>query len=130
MGPSFFTDLAATCGIAIIALVAAMIWAKIARPIMPLDETRAQFLLQEQFPGKVIEAIWVDASGKGAVAKSGAAALVLCQHGEAYVGRQIPWAIALADGFRTGEICISLADIHAPTAVISLPAWAPHEKAA
>lgn len=130
MGSSVFIQLAATGGIAITGLIMAMIWAKIARPIAPLDEARARFLLQEQFPGKIIEAVWIGASGKGAVAKSGAAALVLCAVGESHVARQIPWAMALAAGFRDGEIHIDLTDIHAAKAVISLPFWSPHDAAA
>jgi hypothetical protein len=124
MGQAFYIQLAAS-GFAVAALVGLAAWAKIARPVAPLDEERARFLLLEEFPGRTLDAVWVGVNGRGAVAKSGAAALVLCEFGDGYVGRQIPWAMALAASFRKGELCIDLADISAPVAVISLPSWPP-----
>jgi hypothetical protein len=124
MGQEFYVQLAAS-GFAVAALVALAAWAKIARPVAPLDEERARFLLLEEFPGRSLDAVWVGVNGRGAVAKSGAAALVLCEFGDGYVARQIPWAMALSASFRKGELCIDLADISAPMAVISLPSWPP-----
>jgi hypothetical protein len=130
MNPPFLAQLATTGGIAITSLVFAMIWAKICKPVAPLDEERARFLIQEKFPSRRVDAVWVGASGTGAVGKSGAMALVLCAVGEGYVGRQIPWALAMKSGFRDGEICIDLTDIKAPPAVISLPTWSPNDRVA
>lgn len=130
MSANLLSNLATTAGAAMSALVFAMIWAKVCRPIPPLDEARARFLLEEQFPGRRIDMVWVGASGKGAVGKSGGLALVLCAVGEAYVGRQIPWAMAASKGLRNGEICVDLTDLALPPAVISLPAWSPHRRAA
>ena len=95
MGQEFYIQLAAS-GFAVAALVALAAWAKIARPLAPLDDERARFLIQEEFPGRRLDAVWVGVNGRGAVAKSGAAALVLCEFGDGYVGRQIPWAMALS----------------------------------
>ena len=126
MDQAFFVQLAVSLA-AVAVLVALAAWAKIARPGAPLDDARARFLLQEEFPGRILDAVWVAVDGKGAVAKSGALALVLCELGDGHVARQIPWAQALAASFRNGRICIDLADVSAPVAVISLPSWPPKE---
>ncbi len=125
MGQAFYIQLAAS-GFAVAGLVALAAWAKIARPVAPLDEQRARFLFLEEFPGRRLDAVWVGVDGRGAVAKSGAVALVLCEFGDGYVGRQIPWALALSASFRKGQLRIDLADISAPVAVISLPSWPPN----
>lgn len=124
MNQAFFIQLAAS-GAAVAALVALAAWAKVARPGAPLDDARARALLAEEFPGRVLDSVWVGVDGKGVLAKSGALALVMCQHGDGYVGRQIPWAQALAASFRNGQISIDLGDVAAPRAVICLPAWPP-----
>ena len=126
MDQAFFIQLAAS-GAAVALLVGLAAWAKIARPGAPLDDARARFLLNEEFPGRALDAVWVGVDGKGAVAKSGALALVLCQVGDGFVARQIPWAQALAASFKKGQISIDLADVSAPVAVISLPAWPPKD---
>ncbi|MET0274132.1 MAG: hypothetical protein ABW360_14190 [Phenylobacterium sp.] len=124
MNQAFFIQLAAS-GLAVAALVALAAWAKIARPGAPLDEGRARALLADEFPGRALDSVWVGVDGKGVLAKSGGLALVMCQHGDGYVGRQIPWAQALAASFKNGQLCIHLGDVAAPRAVISLPAWPP-----
>lgn len=111
-------------------LVALAAWAKIAGPIAPLDEARARALIGEEFPGRALEAVWVTSDGAGALARSGASALVLCRLGDGYVGRAIPWAQAVAASFRDGTLRIDLGDISAPRAVLSLPHWPPAERAA
>lgn len=126
MSQAFFIQLAGS-GLAVTALVALAAWASIARPSHPLNEVRARALLAEEFPGKPIEAIWVAIDGKGALAKSGAAALVICQFGDGFCARQIPWAQALAAAFKNGEIWIDLADVSAPRAVIAVSAWPPKD---
>lgn len=126
MDQAFFIQLAAS-GAAVALLVSLAAWAKIARPGAPLDEARARFLLCEEFPGRTIETVWVGVDGKGALAKSGALALVLCEVGDGFVARQIPWGQAISASFKKGEICIDLADVSAPRAVISLAAWPPEK---
>lgn len=120
----------AASGAAVAALVAATAWARIARPLNPLDEAQARALFGEFFPGRRIEAVWVGVDGSGALAKSGAAALVLVRIGEAYAARQIPWAQALAAGFRSGQISLDLGDVAAPRAVIVFAGWPPKDLAA
>ena len=124
MNQAFFIQLAAS-GAAVTLLVVLAAWAKIGRPGAPLDEARARTLLAEEFPGRTLDSVWVGVDGKGVLAKSGGLALVMCQLGDGYVGRQIPWAQALAASFRNGRISIDLGDVAAPRAVISLPAWPP-----
>lgn len=117
-------------GAAVAALVGLAAWARIARPLNPLSEQSARFYLTEEFPDRVIEQVWVAVDGAGALAKSGAAALVLCRLGDGYVARQVPWAQALAAAFRDGRVTLDLGDVAAPKAVISLAAWPPKDLAA
>jgi hypothetical protein len=129
LSQAFLIQVAAS-GAAVAALVALAAWARIARPLNPLDESSARFHLAEEFPGRKVDQLWVASDGAGALARSGASALVLCRVGDAYVGRQIPWAQALSAAFRGGRITIDLADIGAPKAVLVLPAWPPADLAA
>lgn len=129
MTHAFLVQLAAS-GVSVAALIALAAWARIARPLNPLDEATARRLLAEEFPGKPLEQIWVADDGAGALAKSRAAALVLCRLGDSYVARQIPWAQALSATFRSGRLSLDLADVAAPRAVILLPNWPPKDLAA
>lgn len=129
MGEAFFVQLAAS-GLAVAVLVGLAAWAKIAKPSGPLDEGKARALLAEEFPARTLDHLWVAADGKGALAKSGGLALVLCQVGDGFAARQIPWAQALAASFRDGRLCVDLADVAAPRAVLALPAWPPKDLAA
>ena len=124
LNQAFLIQIAASAA-AVAVLVGLAAWAKIARPSAPLDDARARKLLAEDFPGRTIDELWVAVDGKGALAKSGATALVLCELGDGYVCRQIPWAQALAASFKDGRIVVNLADIGAPKAVIALTAWPP-----
>jgi hypothetical protein len=128
LAAAFFIQVAAS-GAAVAVLVGLAAWAQIARPAGPLDDARARTLLAEEFPGRTLDGLWIAVDGKGAVAKSGAAALVLCQLGDGFVARQIPWGQALAASFRNGRIVVDLADVSAPKAIISLPDWPPPELA-
>jgi hypothetical protein len=111
-------------------LIALAAWAKIARPVGPLDEARARALLVEEFPGRSVDAIWIAADGAGALARSGGMALVICRLGDGFVARQIPWAQAVSSSFRDGRLSVDLADIAAPRATLSLPSWPPKDLAA
>ena len=124
MSQALLIQMAASAA-AVALLVGLAAWAKIARPSAPLDDVRARKLLAEDFPGRVIDALWVAVDGKGALAKSGATALVLCELGDGYVCRQIPWAQALTSSWKDGRITVNLADVGAPKAVIALTAWPP-----
>lgn len=129
MGQGFFIQLFAS-GVAVALLVGLAAWAKIARPAGPLDDAKARVLLEDEFPGRRLDAVWVASDGAGALAKSGALALVLCRLGDGYVARQIPWAQALQASFKQGRLCVDLADVAAPKAFLNLPAWPPKDLAA
>ncbi|MBL8771327.1 MAG: hypothetical protein JNK30_08075 [Phenylobacterium sp.] len=124
MDAGFFVQLAASAA-AVGVLVAIAAWAKIARPVAPLDEHRARAILAEEFPGRAVEAVWVASDGAGALAKSGGLALVVCRVGDGFAARQIPWPQAVSATFRNGRLSVDLGDIAAPRAVITLPSWPP-----
>ena len=124
MNQAYLIQTAASAA-AVAVLVGLAAWAKIAKPGAPLDEARARKLLADDFPGRPIDELWVAVDGRGALAKSGASALVLCEMGDSHVARQIPWAQALAASFKDGRITVNLADVGAPRAVITLAAWPP-----
>ncbi len=126
MTHAFLVQVAASA-LAVLALVALAAWAKIGRPVQPLDDARARALLAEDFPGRTLDGLWVAIDGKGALAKSGALGLVVCAIGDGFVCRQIPWAMALAASFRDGRLTVDLGDVGAPRAVIALPSWPPKD---
>lgn len=129
MDEAFFVQLAASAA-AVGALVVIAAWAKIARPVSPLDDHKVRELLADEFPDRSVDAVWVASDGAGALAKSGGMALVVCRIGDGFAARQIPWAQAIAASFKNGRISLDLADVAAPRAVISLPAWPPKDLAA
>lgn len=124
MNAGFFIQLAlSTAAVGVLVGVAA--WAKIARPVGPLDEHKARELLAEEFPGRPVEAVWIASDGCGAMAKSGGLALVICRVGDGFALRQIPWPQAVAATFRNGRLTVNLGDPAAPVATIALPSWPP-----
>jgi hypothetical protein len=126
---AYLIQLAASTA-AVSVLVGLAAWAKIARPVGPLNQARAQELLTEEFPGRSLDQVWVATDGAGALARSGGMALVLCRVGDGFAARQIPWAQAVSSSFRNGRLRIDLSDISAPVATISLPSWPPKDLAA
>lgn len=129
MNDEFFIQLASSAA-AVGALIALAAWAKIAKPVAPLDEYKARAMLAEEFPGRTVEAVWIASDGCGALAKSGALALVICRVGDGFAARQIPWGQAVSATFKNGKLSVNLGDIAAPTAIISLPSWPPKDLAA
>lgn len=120
----------ALSGLAVLVLVLLAAWAKIAKPMPPLSDARAAQLLAEEFPGRSLDRVWVAVDGRGAMAKSGAAALILCEVGDHYVARNIPWAQAVSSTFRDGVLKLDLSDVAAPQARLALQAWPPQDLAA
>jgi hypothetical protein len=110
---------------AVALLVALAAWAKIAKPMSPLSEARARVLFADEFPGKTLDGLWVANDGRGALARSGASALVLCEVGDGYAARHIPWAQAVAASFRDGVLKLDLADVAAPRARLAFDTWPP-----
>ncbi|MES2896500.1 MAG: hypothetical protein V4759_10745 [Pseudomonadota bacterium] len=129
MDKAFLIQLAGSAA-AVMALVGLAAWAKIAKPLTPLDDARARRLLAQEFPGKPLERIWVATDGRGAVARSGASALVLFELGDGYVARHVPWAQAVSSSFRDGVVKIDLSDVAAPMARIALDRWPPSPREA
>jgi len=115
----------AASAVAVAVLVAISAWAKLAKPMPPLSEARARVLFAEEFPARSIDSLWVAADGRGALARSGALALVLCEVGDGYVARNLPWAQTLASTFRDGVLRLDLSDIAAPQARLAFDAWPP-----
>ena len=124
MNEAFFVQLALSAA-AVGVLVGIAAWAKIAKPVGPLDEQRARALLAEEFPGRTIDAVWIASDGCGAMAKSGGLALVICRVGDGFVMRQIPWPQAVSATFKNGRLRVNLDDVAAPTAVIAFASWPP-----
>ena len=91
----------------------------------PLDDGRAARLLAEEFPGRRLDQVWVAVDGRGALARSGASALILCEVGDHYVARNIPWAQAVQSTFRDGVLKLDLSDVAAPQARLALQSWPP-----
>ena len=124
MDAAFFVQLALSAA-AVGVLVAIAAWAKIARPVGPLDEHKARALLAQEFPTRTVDAVWIASDGCGAMAKSAGLALVICRVGDGFAMRQIPWPQAVAATFRNGKLSVNLDDVAAPTAVIAFAAWPP-----
>ena len=112
---------------AVAVLVGITAWANIARSAPPLDEDRARKLLNDEFPGRTLDGLWVrtvDVHGRRQVRRM--RPRVLCPDGgDGYVARQVPWGQALAASLKDGRISIDLADVAAPRAVIALAKWPP-----
>ena len=124
MNDAFFVQLALSAA-AVGVLVAIAAWAKIAKPVGPLDEHKARALLAQEVPGRTVDAVWIASDGCGAMAKSGGLALVICRVGDGFALRQIPWPQAVAATFKNGRLRINLDDVAAPTAVIAFTSWPP-----
>ncbi|WP_309646305.1 hypothetical protein [Phenylobacterium sp.] len=129
MDKGFLIQLAGSAA-AVMALVGLAAWAKIAKPLTPLDDARARRLLAVEFPGKPLERIWVATDGRGALARSGASALILFELGDGYVARHIPWAQAVSSSFRDGVVKLDLSDVSAPLARLALESWPPSPREA
>ncbi|MDP3855384.1 hypothetical protein [Phenylobacterium sp.] len=129
MDKAYLIQLAGSAA-AVMVLVAIAAWAKIAKPMTPLDEARARRLLSDEFPGRNLERIWVATDGRGALARSGASALILFELGDGYVARQIPWAQAVSSSFRDGVVKLDLSDVAAPQARLALESWPPSPREA
>lgn len=120
----------AGAGALVLCLVFLAAWAKVAKPLPPLDDARARRLLAAEFPGRTLDKVWVAVDGRGALARSGASALVLCEVGDGYVARHIPWAQAVQASFRDGVLKLDLSDVSAANARLSLLSWPPQDAAA
>lgn len=112
-------------GLAVSLLVGLAAWARIARPMNPLGEDRARVLFAEEFPDQSPDEVWVAVDGRGALARSGDRALILCEVGDAYLARDLAWGEAIKAPFRDGVVHFILKDIAAPRARLALAKWPP-----
>jgi|TARA_R100000935_G_scaffold57822_1_gene92804 hypothetical protein len=115
---------------AVAVLVGLAAWARIGRPSPGLDEARARDLLAEDFPDRQIDQLWIAREGRGALARSGACALVLIQVGDGYAARRLSWCQASSAMFRNGQLDIRLGEVAAPRAVLAFDNWPPKDLAA
>jgi hypothetical protein len=106
-------------------LAALPAWARIARPTPPLGEAQARALLDEEFPGQPLDAIWIAQDGAGALARSGASALILWRIGDGYVARATSWNRVLEARLKNGRLRIDFDEAAAPRAVLTMAAWPP-----
>ncbi len=106
--------------LAVAMMVAVAAWARIARPVEPLDPAAARRLLAIDYPDLVAEDIWIAADGAGAIARVGQEALVLYRLGDSWVTRHMLWDRALAAPIRGGKVRLKLADPAAPLARLAV----------
>lgn len=109
-------------------MVAVAAWARIGRPVAPLDTIAARALLAIDYPDLVPDVIWISADGAGAVARAGKDALVLYRLGDSWVTRHMAWDKALASPIRGGRVRLKLSDPSAPMArlaVSGINPWPP-----
>ncbi|MDO9336484.1 MAG: hypothetical protein Q7T61_08785 [Caulobacter sp.] len=114
--------------VAVAAMVGLAAWARIPRAAPPLDPQTARQLLDLDFPGYPIDAVWIAADGRGAIARSGDHALVVTQLGDSWVTRDMPWQAALGSPIKGGRIRLRTADPSAPRlslAVSGVTPWPP-----
>lgn len=118
--------------VAVAALVGLSAWARIARPCPPLERRSVLSLFADEFPYRRLEGLWIAEDGAGALAKSGADALIAFRLGDAYVARAVPWTAVESARRRKATVRLSLRDAAAPTAVFRFSesaAWPPRLEA-
>jgi hypothetical protein len=115
---------------AVAAMVGLAALATRGRAAPPLDDATARRWLADEFPDLKIDGLWIAEDGKGALARSGDAALVLSQMGDGYVARRLAWDAAAHAPVKDGRLSLSLADFAAPRAVLALKPWPPKDLAA
>lgn len=117
--------------VAVAAMVGLAAWARIPRPTEPLEEMSARDLIDTDYPGYPVDAVWIAADGKGAIARSGDHALVLARLGDSWVTRDMPWAAALGAPIRGGRVRLRTTDPAAPRlslAVSGVTPWPPQAR--
>lgn len=115
-------------------LVALMIavagWARIARPVAPLDDAAARALLAGEFPDASPGYLWIAGDGAGVIARAGQQALIIYRLGDSWVARTMPWKAALQAPVRRGRVLLKLRDPAAPMArlvVSGVNPWPPQQ---
>lgn len=114
--------------LAVATMVAIAAWARIGRPVAPLDPTAARGLLAIDYPDLVPDVVWISADAQGAIARAGKDALILYRLGDSWVSRHMPWQAAIKAPIRGGRVRLKLADPAAPMArlaVSGINPWPP-----
>lgn len=106
-------------------MIAVAAWARIARPVSPLDEARARTLLAGEFPDRSVDFLWIAGDGAGVIARSGEDALVLYRLGDSWVARAMPWRLALVAPVVRGKVLLKLRDPAAPMARLAVSGVSP-----
>jgi hypothetical protein len=114
---------------AVAAMVGLAALATRGRGASPLDDAMAHRWLADEFPGLKIDGLWIGADGRGALARSGEAALILSRMGDGYAARKITWRAAAQAPVKDGRLILSLADFGAPKVALALKAWPPKDLA-
>ena len=122
--PAILTGLVPS-GIAVLVLGGLAALARIARPTPPLDEIAARGLLADDYPDARIERVWLSGDGSAALARSGERALFLFRLGDAWVGRDLPWAEVAAAPVREGRLHLNLPGVSPRLARPALAGWPP-----
>ena len=116
--------------VAVGVMVAIAAWARIARPVAPLDESAARALLASEFPDSRPGFVWIAADGAGLIARDGETALVLYRLGDSWVARTLAWEAALSAPVLRGAVRLKLRDPAAPIArlaVSGVTPWPPED---
>ncbi len=127
MSMAFLIQLLASA-LAVSALVGLAAWLGVPREAPLLDEAHARRLLAEEFPEADLQRLWVAPDGVSALARTGAAALIVYRAGDGYVIRSAPWSSVGAGAVKNGRATLTLDDVAAPRVRFTLPdgaAWPP-----
>ncbi len=110
----------AVSGVAIIVLATLAALARIPRKIPPLDEASARAVIADELPDTPVDRVWVDASGRVAVAKSGSEGVVLFRVGDSFAVRSAPWNDVAQAPVKGEGVVIRFHDPAAPAARFQL----------
>lgn len=110
----------AVSAVAICVMAAVAAWARVPRPTPPLTETAARAIIEDELPDLALGAVWVDALGETAVARSGDLGVVLFRVGDSYAVREAPWERVKAARARNDRLMLTFGDPAAPAAFFKL----------
>jgi hypothetical protein len=106
-------------------MIAVAAWARIARPVAPLDDAGARRLLAGEFPDRAIDFLWIAGDGAGVIGRSSDEALILYRLGDSWVARAMPWRLALVAPVVRGKVLLKLRDPAAPIARLAVSGVSP-----
>lgn len=106
-------------------MIAVAGWARIGRPVAPLDEAAARTLLAGEFPDVAPGYLWIAGDGAGVIARAGEDALVAYRLGDSWVARTMSWRLALLAPVRRGKVLLKLRDPAAPIARLAVSGVSP-----